>query len=389
MSWDDVNKPFATLKDGTDVWEMGNWKGIGQIYSAVTTEKNKAELEKLTGTMWVPHKLLNGDDSMQTINRPTVMSKGFTLIELMIVVAIVGVLTAIALPAYSGYVARAQVSEGIVLATPARYSVEEMCQVEGKYPADNIEAGLPEPKLITGDYTDNIAVNNGTVIAKFGKDAVSQLQGHTISFIPDGCGSWNCTADESIMKYVPAICTGIGSGTMARSTASMLLDPDKGETFCGAFSEPMAARPGHPEDGWTHPWGAPGAFASMYLAKPKAGMTASDVLKSQLNFVGCDSSRGSMYVKRSGDGGKCRQASCNKSYDYMPGGNAKYVSNLLTETLTEIGVDEDDFKIVVISPPGTILRDQEVEIEYKDSDDVWQLDVIKIGEQGLGKDYDL
>lgn len=67
MSWDDVNKPFATLKDGTDVWEMGNWKGIGQIYSAVTTEKNKAELEKLTGTMWVPHKLLNGDDSMQTI----------------------------------------------------------------------------------------------------------------------------------------------------------------------------------------------------------------------------------------------------------------------------------------------------------------------------------
>jgi type IV pilus assembly protein PilA len=314
------------------------------------------------------------------------MSKGFTLIELMMVVAIIGVTAAIALPVYNGYVARAQVSEGIILASPARYSVEEMCQVEGKYPADNIEAGLPEPKLITGDYTDNIAVNDGTVIAEFGKDAVSQLQGHTISFIPDGCGLWNCTADESIMKYVPAICTGIGSGTM--SAASMLLDPDKGETFCSAFSKPLPARPGH-EEGWTHPWGAPGAFASTYLSKPKTGMTASDVLKSQLNFVGCDSSRGSMYVKRSGDGGKCRQASCNKSYDYMPGGNAKWVSDLLTETLTEIGVDKDDFKIDIISPPGTILRDQEVEIEYKDSDGVWQLDIIKIGEQGLGKDYDL
>ena len=67
MSWDDVNKPFATLKDGTDVWEMGDWVGIGQILSAVTTEKNKAELEQLTGTEWVPLKLLTGDPCMQTI----------------------------------------------------------------------------------------------------------------------------------------------------------------------------------------------------------------------------------------------------------------------------------------------------------------------------------
>ena len=69
MAWDDANKPFATLKDGTDVWTMGNWEGIGQIFSAVTTEENKAELEQLTGTEWVPHKLINGDDSMQTIIR--------------------------------------------------------------------------------------------------------------------------------------------------------------------------------------------------------------------------------------------------------------------------------------------------------------------------------
>ena len=69
MTWDDVNNPFATLKDGTDVWILGNWEGIGQIYSAVTTEENKEELEQLTGTMWVSHKLINGDDAMQTIIR--------------------------------------------------------------------------------------------------------------------------------------------------------------------------------------------------------------------------------------------------------------------------------------------------------------------------------
>jgi hypothetical protein len=66
---DDVNNLFARLKDGTIVWSMASWEGIGQIYSAITTEKNKEELEQLTGTEWVPHKLLNGEDSMQTIIR--------------------------------------------------------------------------------------------------------------------------------------------------------------------------------------------------------------------------------------------------------------------------------------------------------------------------------
>jgi len=69
MILEDANKPFATLKDGTVVWPMANWEGIGQIFSAVTTEKNKEELEQLTGTKWVPHKLLNGEGSMQTIIR--------------------------------------------------------------------------------------------------------------------------------------------------------------------------------------------------------------------------------------------------------------------------------------------------------------------------------
>jgi len=232
------------------------------------------------------------------------MNNGFSLIELMASVAIVGTLSLVAIPAYQNFILKAE-------------STEEYM------------------------YARN-----------------DQLE---------------CAID-------PYKCSGGNEPT--------LLDPEKGETFCGAFSKPMPARPGVPA-GSTHPWGAEGKFASTYLSKPKAGMTASDVLKSQLSFVGCNSSRGSIYVKRPGDGDKCRQASCNKSYDYMPGGNAKWVGDLLTDTLIEIGVKEDDFKIAVISPPGIKLSDQEVEIEYKDNDDVWQLDVIKIGEQGVGKDYDL
>jgi type IV pilus assembly protein PilA len=65
------------------------------------------------------------------------MQQGFTLIELMIVVAIIGILAAIAIPAYQDYTIRAQVSEGMSLASGARTAVSEAYQSTGNWPADN------------------------------------------------------------------------------------------------------------------------------------------------------------------------------------------------------------------------------------------------------------
>ena len=84
--------------------------------------------------------------------------QGFTLIELMIVVAIVGILASIALPVYGKYVLRSQISEGYIITGPARSSVSLICQIEQRLPTDNIDAAVPQPYEISGKYTDNVKV---------------------------------------------------------------------------------------------------------------------------------------------------------------------------------------------------------------------------------------
>ena len=256
--------------------------------------------------------------------------KGFTLIELMITVAIIGVLASIAIPMYDKYILRTQMSEGFVITAPAKTSVALICQLEGRLPTDNADAGLPIPKNIFGDYSDNVVVEDGKVIVEFGKNAVADLHGEKITFTPSACSNWQCSGTPGIAQYLPNCSTGT-AGTAA-AKPSKLNDPNKGESFCKANSNTAL--------------GKPGGIRSKYLSSPKKGQTAKDVLVSQLTDMGCNTVTNSFnkqgwnqfYAKRAGDGSKCRAVSCNKSYGYMPGGNDKWVKDLLTDTITEIGV---------------------------------------------------
>ncbi|HGP7461030.1 TPA: pilin, partial [Neisseria gonorrhoeae] len=103
------------------------------------------------------------------------LQKGFTLIELMIVIAIVGILAAVALPAYQDYTARAQVSEAILLAEGQKSAVTEYYLNNGEWPEDNTSAGVASPASnIKGKYVQKVEVNNGVVTATMASSNVNK-----------------------------------------------------------------------------------------------------------------------------------------------------------------------------------------------------------------------
>ncbi|HFA0833963.1 TPA: pilin, partial [Neisseria gonorrhoeae] len=110
------------------------------------------------------------------------LQKGFTLIELMIVIAIVGILAAVALPAYQDYTARAQVSEAILLAEGQKSAVTEYYLNNGKWPEDNDKAGVASASDIKGKYVEKVEVAKGVVTATMKSDGVNkEIQGKKLS----------------------------------------------------------------------------------------------------------------------------------------------------------------------------------------------------------------
>ena len=95
------------------------------------------------------------------------MHNGFTLIELMIVVAIIGILAAVALPAYQDYTIRSKVAEGLTLAAAAKLAVTETYTATGALPADNQAAGLPSQFSIVSKYVSQVRVRNGVIRIRF------------------------------------------------------------------------------------------------------------------------------------------------------------------------------------------------------------------------------
>ena len=111
-------------------------------------------------------------------------SRGFTLIELMVVITIIGTLAAIAIPNYSGYITAAQVTEAQIIAGELKPRINEHYKMRGRFPSNNQEAGLPEPEFLMGNYVQSVTVEGGALHVRFGNKVSKHLLGSVLSIRP-------------------------------------------------------------------------------------------------------------------------------------------------------------------------------------------------------------
>ncbi len=138
--------------------------------------------------------------------------QGFTLIELMIVVAIIGILAAVAIPAYQDYTVRARMAEALSLASSAKTGVSEFWATNDAWPTNNTNVGLPSATSIFGETVASVGISgNGLITVTMQNTGLpTGAAGETLLLTPTnnagGAVGWSCTGGTLNVRYRPTTC---------------------------------------------------------------------------------------------------------------------------------------------------------------------------------------
>ncbi|MET1256136.1 pilin [Aliikangiella maris] len=135
------------------------------------------------------------------INNSLTIDKGFTLIELMVVITIIAILASFAIPGYQDYILRTQVTEGISMTNFLKPRINEFYLERGMFPKNNAEAGVPEAKYFIGNYVKSIKIIDGAIHVTFGNKINQQLSDKVLTIRPQ-------YVKENILSPVAWLCGG-------------------------------------------------------------------------------------------------------------------------------------------------------------------------------------